>query len=248
MLVFILGVSLSAAGCDVNEKFRKTVTLSKPMEPGKLFEAGTHNGSIRANGNEIDGCEVTATITGRGPTVQDAEKVTDQIQIKLEYSGDRLVAVVDKPEWLEQRYFSIDYKIQLPATTSLDFSTHNGSIRVGKILGAMSLSTHNGGINCYAVAGKVHAQTHNGSVKIQFDREALSSLNTRISTHNGSIEVTTPGELSAELNASTHNGSIEVLQPVTVTGRVDKTNFRGKMGTGDGLLHLRTHNGGITVR
>ncbi len=189
LMVFILGVSLSAAGCEVNEKFRKTVHLLKPLESNKHFEAGTHNGSIRASRNEIGGCEVTATITGRGPTVQDAEKVTDHIQIKLEYSGDRLVAVVDKPEWLEQRYFSIDYKIQLPATTSLDFSAHNGS-----------------------------------------------------------IEVTTPGELSAELNASTHNGSIEVFQPVTVTGRVDKTNFRGKMGTGNGLLYLRAHNGAITVR
>ena len=246
--VGILVFTLLVSGCDANEEFQKTVQLTKPFDSGKQFEAGTHNGSIRASGHKTGTCEISATITGRGPTVEDARKIADSININLEYHADKLLARIDKPASLETRYYGVDYHIRLPSTTSLELSTHNGSIRVGKISGALHVSTHNGGIECDDVSGRVRAQTHNGSVEVHFDSEAASPMKTSITTHNGSIEIYAPPDLSAELDAATHNGKIAVFKPVTVNGIIEKSKVRGKIGTGLGSLRLRTHNGAITVR
>ena len=84
LIAIILVFSQTAFGCDVKERFHKTVQLSKSLGAGKQFEAGTHNGSIRAVGRKTPMCEITAKITGRGPTVQDAEKVAESITIKFD--------------------------------------------------------------------------------------------------------------------------------------------------------------------
>jgi hypothetical protein len=248
LVVFIIVFSLSISGCEVSEKYQKTVQLSKPLGPGKQFEVVTHNGSINVNGAETGSCNISAKITGRGPTVEDARHVAESIYIELVFVDDKLIADIKKPAWLEQRYYSIDYDIHLPAATGLNFHTHNGSIQVETITEPINLSTHNGGIDCYNVSGRVYAKTHNGSVNIAYDENKLNTMDTYISTHNGGIEIKTTDKLSAQLNASTHNGSITVSKPVTVEGKIDKNNLRGKIGTGLGSMHLTTHNGAIIIR
>ena len=236
-----------ASGCDLGEKYQITIHLSESLESGMRFAADTHNGSIRVTGAQTGVCNVTARITGRGPTVEDARKVAENIKIWLEHYGGRLTARIDKPSKLEQRYYSIDYEIQLPSGTGLEFETHNGSIKVEKVTGPIRVSTHNGGIECYNVFGNINAQTHNGGVNVNYDDKA-DIIDTNITTHNGSIEIKVPDEFSADLNASTHNGSIKVSMPVTVIGEIDKNNLKGKIGKGLGSLYLRTHNGSITIR
>ncbi|MGD2095779.1 MAG: DUF4097 family beta strand repeat-containing protein, partial [Phycisphaerales bacterium] len=67
-------------------------------------------------------------------------------------------------------------------------------------------------------------------------------------THNGSIELESPPNFSAEVNASTHNGSINTDLPITVKGKVSKRRLVGTIGTGEGKLRLETHNGSIRIR
>ena len=125
---------------------------------------------------------------------------------------------------------------------------HNGAITVESILDLTDLLTHNGSIDCLQVSGRVHARTHNGPVRIRYDKDNLNPLDTDISTHNGSIDIHTPDDLSALLNISTHNGSINVARPVTVSGRIEKNYLNGRIGSGDGRIFLRTHNGAVTLR
>ena len=124
----------------------------------------------------------------------------------------------------------------------------NGSINVENILGPVRISTHNGGMDCYGVSGRIHATTHNGSVKIHYADSALDPMDTMVSTHNGSIEIKAPEKLSTMLSASTHNGKINVNRQVTVSGVIDKNNLNGRIGSGTGDMHLKTHNGAITIR
>lgn len=243
-MIFFMFVT---TGCDLPEKYQKKVRLIKPFKPGGQFEAVTHNGSIRAAGIDHQTCELLATITGRGQTVEDAEKVAESINISLVTRGNDLVVKLDRPSQLEQRYYSIDYDVKLPPDTGLEFQTHNGSIVVENIIGHLNISTHNGGIECSGVSGQVHAQTHNGSVKISYAPRALDPVDTMVTTHNGSIEITVPQKMSATLNASTHNGKIKVNRQISVSGIIDKNNLSGKIGTGAGNLYLKTHNGAITI-
>ena len=46
MVAYIVVFSLSAFGCVVNEKYSRTINLSKPLGTGNLFVADIHNGSI----------------------------------------------------------------------------------------------------------------------------------------------------------------------------------------------------------
>lgn len=61
-----------------------------------------------------------------------------------------------------------------------------------------------------------------------------------------SLDVRVPDHTSLELK--THNGSIRTDLPVTVVGEVSKRKLKGTIGTGQGKLHLQTHNGSIKIQ
>jgi len=69
-----------------------------------------------------------------------------------------------------------------------------------------------------------------------------------IVTHNGDIDFTSPPNFSAKADISTHNGSIRTALPITVVGEVSKRELRGTIGSGEGRLHLETHNGSIKIK
>jgi hypothetical protein len=235
-------------GCSLGATYQRRVHLSQRFEAGQTFKAKIHNGAIRATGIETPTCDVTAVITGRAQTVDEAKKIAERIDIVLDSTREGLTARIINPPLLETQDYSIDYHILLPSKTRLEFETHNGAINVERMLDPTHLLTHNGSIDCLQVSGRVQAQTHNGPVRIRYDKENLNPLDTNISTHNGSIEIDTPDDLSALLNISTHNGSINVVRPVTVSGRIEKNYLDGRIGTGDGRIFLRTHNGSVTFR
>jgi hypothetical protein len=63
-----------------------------------------------------------------------------------------------------------------------------------------------------------------------------------MATHNGGVDFTAPPNLSAMVDVSTHNGSIKTNLPITVVGKIGRRKLTGKIGTGEGKLHLETHN------
>ena len=70
-------------------KYERAVQLSSPMPAGSSFEAQTHNGSIKIAGADITECDLTATITGRAKTEEDAQKLAERTTVKLESFGGR---------------------------------------------------------------------------------------------------------------------------------------------------------------
>ena len=112
----------------------------------------------------------------------------------------------------------------------------------------MKLRTHNGGINCKGVTGNVELSTHNGQVNVVYSDDAAPAVNASLTTHNGGVELKTPQGLSAKVEASTHNGSVHTDIPITVVGKVSKKNLVGTIGSGEGKLYLKTHNGSINIK
>jgi DUF4097 and DUF4098 domain-containing protein YvlB len=90
--------------------------------------------------------------------------------------------------------------------------------------------------------------THNGSVKAFYAENAPPVCDISIVTHNGSVNLTVPQNLSAKVDASTHNGSINTDLPITITGMVKKKKLSGTIGRGEGNLYLKTHNGSINLK
>lgn len=272
MLSSMLCLTILLAGCCINlgcvmlGKYERTVELSAPLSPGSTFVAKTHNGSITIHGADVAECSLTATIVTRAANDEEAEELSDQVEVTLVPSGNRLTAKIDKPTRLINKSVSVSYDIQLPNETSLELITHNGAVRLDNITGHIDatthngkttaenvsgtteLTTHNGHVTCREISGDSRLNTHNGGVDVVYSETAPSVCDVSIETHNGSIDFTSPPDFTAQVNASTHNGSVHTDLPITVKGKVSKSKLTGTIGTGEGKLHLETHNGSIKIR
>jgi hypothetical protein len=253
-------------GCTMLGKYERTTQLSAPLSPGSTFAAKTHNGSITITGADVTDCNLTATIVTRAATDEEAQELSDQVKVTLVPSGDRLTLKIDKPTPLINKSVSVSLDVQVPNQTSLELITHNGAVRMTDITGDINatthngkattenvagttvLKTHNGSVNCREISGDAKLNTHNGGVEAVYAEAAPSVCNVAIVTHNGGISFTAPPAFSARVNASTHNGSVHTDLPITVTGKVSKSKLTGTIGTGEGSLHLETHNGSIKIR
>lgn len=258
---FLLG-----AGCVPTARYERVVHLSEPAGVAKVFEAETHNGSITAAGAATNMFDLTATITARADTEENAKKLADQVSVRLEPAGDRMIARIEKPVVAGWRYLGVALDALVPHHTSLDLVTHNGAVEIADITGKVeatthngavttrnvtgshSLTTHNGRISCRQISGDLELETHNGSVDVVYTDNAPTPGKVDIVTHNGGIDFTPPANLSAKVDISTHNGSIRTVLPITIVGEVSKRELRGTIGSGEGRLHLETHNGSIRIK
>ena len=264
----LLSLALFLAGCNMTmrAKYQRTVPLSAPLSPGSTFAAQTHNGSITTNGADVSACDVIATITARAATEEEAMELAEEVEISLEPSGDILAVKIKRPTHLINKSVSVSLDVTVPNETNLELGTHNGSVRITDIAGMVNATTHNGkvttekvsgstvfvthngSITCTETSGDANLKTHNGSAKVFYSEAAPAVSDISIITYNGSIELTSPPDLSARIDASTHNGSIKTDLPITISGTVSKRKLTGTIGSGEGRLHLETHNGSIRIR
>jgi len=265
-MVVIAGCCFNIGSCAMRAKYQRTVQLSAPLSPGSSFAAQTHNGSITITGADVTDCNLTATIVAQAITEEDAKKLAERIKIKLEPLGDKLTAKIDKPTFMRNQSVSVSLDVTVPNRSDLKLTTHNGQVRITDITGRLNatthngkvtaeqisgtteLRTHNGSVICRQISGDTQLKTHNGNVKVYYSEAAPSVCNISLITYNGGIELTTPSNFSGEVDASTHNGSIRTDLPITVVGKVSKSKLTGKIGEGQGKLHLSTHNGSIRIK
>jgi len=178
----------------------------------------------------------------------------------------RLFAKIDKPTFLFNQSVSVSLEVTVPNNTGLELTTHNGRVEITNITGQLNatthngkvtaeqvsgtieLHTHNGSVICREVSGDTQLKSHNGNIKVYYSQAAPSVCDISLITYNGGIELTTPSNFSGEVEASTHNGSINTDLPITVKGKVSRRKLTGTIGTGQGKLHLETHNGSIRLR
>ena len=254
-------------GCVPRAKYERTVHLSAPLPAGGLFVAETRNGSIAVSGADVADCNLTARITARAASEQDARELAEETKIKLEPSGDKLIAWIEKPTSLTRQSVSVDLEIIVPNHTDIELASRNGDIRITNITGKVGgttrngeviaeqvsgnieIRTRNGSVICKKVSGDIKLRTRNGNVRAFYSESAPPVCNVSIVTRNGELHFTAPPNFSAEADVSTRNGSIQTDLPVTVIGKVEgKKQLTGKIGTGQGKLHLQTRNGLIKIK
>ncbi len=265
LLALLAGCYMNTS-CAMRAKHQRTVRLSAPLQPGSAFAAQTHNGSITINGADVADCNLTATIVARAVTEEQAKELAEKTKVTLESSGNKLTAKIDKPTLTTNQSVSVSLDAKVPNQTDLKLGTHNGVVVIANITGRVNaathngevttekvsgtavLETHNGSVICKGISGDVQLKTHNGSIEAFYSEAAPSVCDISIVTDNGSIDFAAPADFSAQVDASTHNGSVNTDLAITVTGKVSKRKLTGTIGTGQGKLHLETHNGSIKIR
>jgi DUF4097 and DUF4098 domain-containing protein YvlB len=132
------------------------------------------------------------------------------------------------------------------ASASVTARTTNGSVDAATDRGTLHASTTNGGVHVVSGAGPVEAQTVNGGIEAR-----IESVNEpgaiELSSVNGSIALTLPAAVDADVTANTVSGSTQTARALNVTSGPAHHELRGTLGAGGRRITLGTVNGSIRI-
>jgi len=250
----------------MSAEYEREVHLSAPLPPNSQLTAETHNGSITVVGGDTLECSLTATIKGRAATEEKAQKLAEQTKVDLLPQDNTLKVKISRPLLSSNQSVGVSLDMRIPNQTDLDMTTHNGAVKIdsvtgqvdakthngkvtaSQVCGNMKLHTHNGSVSCRQISGDADVSSYNGGLDVSYAEGASGVCSISLKTHNGGVDLTCPPEFSAKAEISTHNGSIRTDLPITVTGKLDKREITGTIGTGQGKLYIKTYNGSVHVQ
>jgi len=264
--VLIAGLA-ALAGCDLEafgdaSRYQEDFHQALPMKAGGRLYVETFNGSVDISGWDREEADVTAT------KYASTQSAVDALKIDVAPSGDsiRIRSIRPSERWGNM---GVRYTIRVPRKTTLErIQTSNGSIDVSNLDAPARLNTSNGAVRADAVRGGLEASTSNGSIRaVATGVESGQSL--RLSTSNGSVELTVdkvgaggavvhtsngsitvslPESASVDVDASTSNARITNEFEDSFRGRADRRRLEGSIGSGGPRLELSTSNGSIRLR
>jgi len=252
-LACLLCLLTTMAGCCINigdwsrAKFERTDKLNSPLVPGSTLVLENDVGSITIDGLDVTDCNVTATICVKAPTDEEAKELAEQIKIELDRDGKTLTVKTTKPRIKKRRSISISFDITVPKRTALELGSDVGKIHVSNITEKIEAKTDVGQITCKEISGDIDIKADVGTVNVVYSKTAPATCSIAISTDVGGIDLTTPPNFSAAVDADTDVGSIRTDLPLTVRGKISKS-LHGTIGAGEGKLYLRTDVGSIRIR
>ena len=126
--------------------------------------------------------------------------------------------------------------VTVPADTSLNLKSLNGSIAVEGVHGEIDVNSHNGQVTLTNVSGTVVANSFNGALKVAMDR-VDPARPMSFSTFNGPIDVTFPADLRANVKLKSNDGEIFSDFDIKIAGSRPITE---KNNTPNGKFRLRT--------
>jgi DUF4097 and DUF4098 domain-containing protein YvlB len=249
--IFGFGIALLAALTVTAEGTgeRVPVTLSDPSRPAMVI-AEVISGSIHVKAYE--GKEVIVEVRGGHERDRDREERRSDGLRRIPMNGagfevseeSNTVRVSTPPS-----NNSSDLDIQVPVRSSLRLKTINGGeITVDGVHGEFDLSNINGSITLTNVAGSAVAHALNGKIKAVFT-SVSSDKPMSFSSMNGTIDVTFPSSLKANLKIKNQNGDVfsDYEMKISSTGQPQIEERRGEGGRYRVKLEksiLATVNGG----
>ena len=148
---------------------------------------------------------------------------------------------------------------------NVDVSTGDGSITVQGAKGNIRFHTGDGSVEARGLDGQVDASSGDGHINVEGRFDSLriksgdGSVTARaaagskmasswtIHTGDGSVDLTIPGDLQANIDASTNDGRISLGLPVMVEGMFSTSKIQGKLNGGGQSLTIRTGDGSIRL-
>jgi len=232
-------------------------TIEDTVRETLAFPSGSHltvtntNGDIEVTTWDRDEIEIEARKKVRSSSEERARSAFDELTVQIEQTADGVRVDTRYPRvsdgWWRNVSASVRYEIRVPRLAELTLETVNGKIAVDGVYGSIDLETTNGGIDLMDGGGRVSAQTTNGGIDVEL-REVTADEAMDFRTTNGSITLSLPSEIRADLSARTTNGSVHTDFPITVQGSFRKNRLSGEINGGGASIELKTTNGSIRIR
>ncbi len=248
-LFWLAGASALLAG-SYTKTVEKTFTVG---DQGGLSLRNT-NGAVVIESWERNEIWVQAEKRVRAGSEREAEEMFEQVEIRMQKEGDLVKIETHLPRsssGLWAAFFghgnsaSVAYHLKVPARSHLDIATVNGKVMTSDVSGRLQFKSTNGAIKIRDAGGQVEAQTTNGSIEADL-QQVDENAELIFRTTNGSVAVTLPSDLRADVDARTTNGSVR--SDFDVEGTRSRRKLRGRINGGGCHLVLHTTNGGIRIR
>jgi Toastrack DUF4097 len=185
--------------------------------------------------DDDDGRDTRASITVTLPRGVSLRGVTGNGEVTVDGTGGDLSIATGNGE------------IRIDGTSgTVRVSTGNGDVEVAGAQGEVTASTGNGRVHVTTGRGPVSASTGNGDITV-----AMSSIadmqDMRFTTGHGNVDVTVPGNVNADFDASTGWGSIRTDFPIRVEGSLNPRHIRGTIGRGGPRIHISSGFGSVEL-
>src|SRR5579862_8625077 len=132
---------------------------------------------------------------------------------------------------------NVEFTVLLPANIKVLAATVNGSVEVSGATSEVNASSVNGRVEATSQGGPVEATSVNGSVEAEM-HDVSSASRLRYSSVNGSVRVTLPASLKADVDFSTVNGSVNSDFPISVSGSLEPRHMHGTINGGGVPLRI----------
>ena len=250
LLMTTLALAAAVQGQAAAQDFR----WSGRLAAGKTIEVLGVNGEVRAVAGSGSTAEVTATRHGRRSDPK-------SVEIKVEESEDGVTICAIYPNQErdtchgrssqrnrrgDNNDVEVDFVVRVPDGVKFVGRTVNGDVEASELDADADVSTVNGSVTV-ATRGFAEASTVNGDVTATVGRADWTGP-ANFKTVNGTVTLTLPADVNADVRASTVNGDIETDFPLTITGRFGPRRLNGTIGRGGRSLSLETVNGGIRIK
>ena len=220
--------------CEVRE------TTLRPS--GVLAVDATPNGGIQVTAGDASDVRLEAKVMAVADTEDEARRIASGVRIST--TG---TVSAEGPTTRHREWWTVSYRLTVPARTDLDLRSHNGGITLTGVRGRTEFTTMNGGVHVTDAGGSMHGRTTNGGVKVALSGTQWEGEGLDITTTNGGVVLEVPSDFNAHLETGTVNGGVQMDFPVRVQGRLGR-DLSTDLGSGGPTIRAKTTNGGVTVR
>ena len=251
-LLAAMAVACASLAAAETKKIDRTVPLSLTG----TVELDAHNGRIDIRTWDRPEVDVHVRIEWLG--LSSSSYRFRATTVNVEGSADRVTIKWVSPDqygWSLWSLFDggwvgpeVQYTITAPRTARLDIHNHNANTDIRDVNAAVHLSTHNGMVRMTNLAGPLDLRMHNGWARVDF---ASFTQTSRITTHNGVIEVALPAATAFDFDSSGHHVRVDSdFQPATHASYHGRNggNVAGTINGGGPDLRFVSHNGSIRLR
>jgi len=233
------------------ETLEDTIEKTLPFAAGGLLELSNTNGDVEIATWDRDEIQIEARKKVKASSDDRARQAFEDLKVHINESASGVTIETEYPRgkdsWWGNVSSSVRYHIRVPQLADLDIETVNGKVFVEGVHGRIDLETTNGGVTVEDAGGSVSARTTNGEIDAEL-REVEASEDMTLRTTNGSITLSLPSDVQANLAARTTNGSVQTDFPITVQGTFRKNRLDGDLNGGGASIELKTTNGSIRIR
>ncbi|MBN2316716.1 MAG: DUF4097 family beta strand repeat protein [Sedimentisphaerales bacterium] len=199
--------------------------LVSKVNPGSPFVIRNSLGNILLKQSKDDTCDVKAVVRAEAETAEEAQKMAEQVAMKIDSSKEKYYLKPVKPDDNQWSNLSVNLTILVPVGVRPDVKTELGNVEL------------------WNLRGKIKAVSDLGSVRV-----INTSGDLELFTKMGEIVFTPPKDLSARLQAETRMGSIQSDLPLTITKKdMFKRTAEGTIGFGRDTIRMTTNMGSITI-